>query len=46
VLTLQVVFAPLAPDAAGGRILFMQDTTNGNTTPAEFSLLNKAQVVK
>jgi hypothetical protein len=46
VLALQVVFAPLAPDATGGRILFLQDTANGNTTPAEFSLLNKAQVVK
>jgi hypothetical protein len=46
VLTLQVVFAPLAPEATGGRILFMRDTANGNAAPAEFSLRNKKQMVK
>lgn len=43
VLTLPVVFAPLAPGATGGKILFKDDN---EATPAEFSLLNKKQMVE
>jgi hypothetical protein len=46
VLTLEVVFAPLAPNATGGRLLYLQAPNGSNTTPAEFALQNRGPTAK
>jgi hypothetical protein len=46
VLTLEVVFAPLAPHATGGRLLYLRAPIGSSTTPAEFAVQNKGRVAK